>query len=65
MPLDAPSLVLLACSFVATFLAARWLGKGWRDKRAQKDREKRRAEALANESRQVRRARERSERRKF
>lgn len=65
MPLDAPSLFLLACSFVVTFIAARVLGKGWRDKRREKDRQKRRAEALANESRQVRRARERSERNKF
>lgn len=65
MPLDFPSLLLLACSFVVTFLVARYLGKGFRDKRNQERRARERAEAIANESRQVRRARERSERRKF
>ncbi|VWX62695.1 conserved hypothetical protein [Burkholderiales bacterium 8X] len=48
-------LVVLMASGACTFLLARWLGNRWRQKR----RDKQRAAAEAQQSRQVRRARER------
>jgi uncharacterized membrane protein YdjX (TVP38/TMEM64 family) len=59
MPADFASLFLIALSFAVTFVAARVLGRKWREKRRTNER----AAARANESRQVRRARERGERR--
>lgn len=46
---------LVVLSFIATFLLARVLGKGFRQRRA----DKAAAEALKGQSRQVRRARQR------
>jgi len=56
--MDNTSLVLIALSFVVTFILARILGAGWRARR----RERREQAARANESRQARRARERRQR---
>jgi hypothetical protein len=55
MPSDFASTLVLVLSCVVTFIAARLLSRKWREKRRQKEEAKRRA----NESRQVRRARER------
>jgi len=54
---DPFALVLVFASFAVTFLVARVLGKNWRKRRADKKLE----ESRRNESRQVRRARERSQ----
>lgn len=58
MPTDPASILLILLSFVVTFTLARILGKGWRARR----REREIQAARANESRQVRRARERRQR---
>jgi uncharacterized membrane protein YdjX (TVP38/TMEM64 family) len=55
MPLDFASTLVLVFSCALTFLAARLLSRKWRARRRQKEEAQRRA----NESRQVRRARER------
>jgi hypothetical protein len=55
MPTDFASVLVLVFSCALTFLAARILSRKWREKR----RERELAERRANESRQVRRARER------
>ncbi|HSI52603.1 MAG TPA: hypothetical protein VK981_01455 [Ramlibacter sp.] len=55
MNLGFPSILIIVISFVVTFLLARYLGKGWRERRAQKRADK----ALEGQSRQVRRARQR------
>lgn len=55
MPTDFASILLLVVTSAITFTAARLLSRNWRRKR----REKEEAERRANESRQVRRARER------
>ncbi|MGE4242181.1 hypothetical protein [Ramlibacter sp.] len=58
MPADTVSWTLILLSFVATFVAARILGRRWRERR----REREVQASRANESRQVRRARERQRR---
>jgi flagellar biosynthesis/type III secretory pathway M-ring protein FliF/YscJ len=50
------AIVLVLLSFVVTFTAARYLGRGFRKRRA----EKAEAEARKGQSRQVRRAQDRS-----
>jgi hypothetical protein len=55
MPSDVGSLLVLLLSFAVTFTVARLLGKRYRAKRRQKEE----ARSRANETRQVRRARER------
>lgn len=57
MPTDFASLLLLVVTSVVTFTVARLLSRNWRKKR--RDRED--AAKRANESRQVRRARERQQ----
>jgi hypothetical protein len=52
---DAASVLFALLTFALTFIVARTLSRGWRERRKQKDEERRRA----GESRQVRRARER------
>lgn len=56
MGIDATSLVILALFFGVTFVAGRFLGAQWRARRRKRDEDA----ARAGESRQVRRARERS-----
>ena len=51
------AILLALLSFVATFFLARWLGRGFRERRAQRARE----EAQKGQSRQVRRARQRKD----
>jgi hypothetical protein len=58
MNLTFPSVLIILVSFVGTFLLARYLGKGWRERRARE----RQAKAQEGQSRQVRRARERKNR---
>lgn len=58
MPNDFASILLLVVSSAITFTVARLLSRKWRQKR----REKEEAARRAGESRQVRRARERSQR---
>lgn len=58
MPTGPEALLVLVMSGAVTFIAARTLSSWWRRRNAQKRVE----EALAAESRQVRRARERRER---
>jgi uncharacterized membrane protein YdjX (TVP38/TMEM64 family) len=55
MPTDFASILLLVVTSAITFTVARLLSRNWRRKR----REKEEAERRLNESRQVRRARER------
>lgn len=55
MPTDFASTLVLVFSCALTFVAARLLSRKWRARRRQKEEAQRRA----NESRQVRRARER------
>ncbi|MCD6078621.1 MAG: hypothetical protein K0R89_2559 [Ramlibacter sp.] len=55
MPTDFASMLLLVVTSAITFTVARLLSRNWRKKR----REKEEAAKRANESRQVRRARER------
>ena len=55
MPNDFASVLLLVLTSAVTFVVARILSRNWRRKR----REKEEAQRRANESRQVRRARER------
>jgi hypothetical protein len=55
MPTDIASLLLLVVTSAVTFTVARLLSRNWRKKR----REREEAAKRANESRQVRRARER------
>lgn len=55
MPSDFASTFVLVFSCALTFIAARILSRKWREKRRRKEE----AERRANESRQVRRARER------
>jgi flagellar biosynthesis/type III secretory pathway M-ring protein FliF/YscJ len=55
--MSTTAVFLVVLSFVATFLLARVLGKGFRQRRA----EKAAAEALKGQSRQVRRARQRQQ----
>ena len=55
MPTDFASMLLLVVTSAITFTIARLLSRNWRKKR----REREEAEKRANESRQVRRARER------
>jgi hypothetical protein len=55
MPTDFASLLLLVVTSAVTFTVARLLSRNWRKKR----REREEAAKRANESRQVRRARER------
>lgn len=55
MPTDFASLLVLVFSCALTFLLARILSRKWREKRRQREEAQRRA----NETRQVRRARER------
>ena len=57
MPTDFASLLLLVVTSVVTFTVARLLSRNWRKKR----REREDAAKRANESRQVRRARERQQ----
>lgn len=56
MPSDSTSLLVLVLTSAVTFLVARLLSRSWRKRR----REREQAERRAAESRQVRRARERS-----
>lgn len=56
MPSDFTSLLLLVLTSAVTFTAARLLSRNWRRKR----REREEAARRAGESRQVRRARERT-----
>ena len=56
MPTDIASILLLVVTSTITFTAARLLSRNWRKKR----REREDAAKRATESRQVRRARERS-----
>jgi uncharacterized membrane protein YdjX (TVP38/TMEM64 family) len=56
MPTDFASILLLVVTSAITFTVARLLSRNWRKKR----REKEEAARRLNESRQVRRARERS-----
>lgn len=58
LDLSAIGLLLGALGGVFSF----WLGRRWRARRLTRQREKTQAAARANESRQVRRARERRER---
>ena len=58
MPNDLVSLFVLVATSAITFLLARVIGRKWRAKR----REKEEAAKRAGESRQVRRARERQQR---
>jgi hypothetical protein len=55
MPTDFASILLLVLTSAVTFTVARLLSRNWRRKRQEKEQAARRA----NESRQVRRARER------
>lgn len=55
MPTDFASMLLLVVTSAITFTVARLLSRNWRKKR----REREEAARRANESRQVRRARER------
>lgn len=55
MPTDFASILLLVVTSTITFTVARLLSRNWRKKR----REREEAQRRANESRQVRRARER------
>lgn len=55
MPTDFASILLLVVTSTITFTVARLLSRNWRKKR----REREEAARRANESRQVRRARER------
>jgi hypothetical protein len=55
MPLDLTGTIVLVITAALTFLAARLLARAWRRKKGQKEQ----AQQRANESRQVRRARER------
>lgn len=57
--MSTTAIVLVLLSFVVTFTAARYLGRGFRKRRA----EKAQAEARKHQSRQVRRAQDRSTRR--
>ena len=59
MNIEPLGMLLLVGSCVVTFVLARVLGRRWREKR----RERQQAEARKNESRQVRRVRERKTRR--
>lgn len=59
MPADFASLLLLVFTSAITFTAARYLSRGWRARRRERQRERDEAARRANESRQVRRARER------
>ena len=55
MPTDFASILLLVVTSAITFTVARLLSRNWRRKRREKEEQARRV----NESRQVRRARER------
>lgn len=55
MPSDFASILLLVVTSAVTFTVARLLSRNWRRRRREKEEQARRA----NESRQVRRARER------
>jgi flagellar biosynthesis/type III secretory pathway M-ring protein FliF/YscJ len=55
MPSDFASILLLVVTSAVTFTIARLLSRNWRRRRREKEEQERRA----NESRQVRRARER------
>lgn len=55
---DTIGLVAMVVLAVVSFALSRWLSRGWRRKRAQREEAARRA----GESRQVRRARERAKR---
>lgn len=55
MPTDFASILLLVVTSAVTFTIARLLSRNWRRRRREKEEQARRA----NESRQVRRARER------
>jgi uncharacterized membrane protein YdjX (TVP38/TMEM64 family) len=55
MPSDFASILLLVVTSAVTFTIARLLSRNWRRRRREKEEQARRA----NESRQVRRARER------
>jgi hypothetical protein len=57
MLMNIGGVILLLASFVVTFVAARFLGAQWRARRRKRQQDA----ARAGESRQVRRARERSE----
>ena len=59
MPTDLASILLLVLTSVITFTLARYLSRNWRRKRKEKEEQARRV----GESRQVRRARERREKR--
>ena len=59
MPNDIASILILVLSSAVTFTVARYLSRNWRAKRKQRQEAARQAEQRANESRQVRRARER------
>jgi len=58
MQLDPASLFVLFATSAITFIVARIVGRKWREKRRHKEE----AAKRANESRQVRRARERNQR---
>ncbi|HEX7888291.1 MAG TPA: hypothetical protein VF522_02935 [Ramlibacter sp.] len=58
MPTDLASLLLLVLTSVVTFTVARYLSRNWRRKRKEKEEQARRV----GESRQMRRARERRQR---
>ena len=55
---SAGAILFALLSFVVTFALARWLGRGFRKRRAERAAQ----EALKGQSRQVRRARQRKQR---
>jgi len=59
MTLSTGAIAFAFLCFIATFVAARVLGRGFRERRAQKAREAADAKAMEGASRQVRRARQR------
>ena len=60
MPADFTSTLFIVFCFGLTFIVARTLSRNFREKRKAKEDARREAERRATESRQVRRARERS-----
>ena len=59
MPNDLAAILLLVLSSAVTFTVARYLSRGWRARRKQRQDAARETERRATETRQVRRARER------
>lgn len=60
---DTLTIVIAAISFAGTFVLARYLGRGYRERRRQREEAKREAARRLGETRQMRRARERREKR--